>query len=150
MCHSISRVYPFPHTSSLTDAHCNESLVWIEISGFCDTNIGSSLGLLRVILLLYPAASGQQAGLALLYFPRVHRDIDLGVGQLNWLVCQLSHICTTIVSSPALLWLGHPTPPLTGGRVNSPVFIPLGQPTLTCASRASSAVLPSQSVEPTF
>ena len=39
------RVYP--------SVHFSESLVWLEISGFCDTiNIGSSLGLLPVILLL--------------------------------------------------------------------------------------------------
>ena len=50
-------VYSVSHGTPLSPhifiSHCNESLVWFEVSGFCDTiNIGSSLGLLRVILLL--------------------------------------------------------------------------------------------------
>jgi hypothetical protein len=51
VCHSVSIVYPFVHTSLLVNVNCNESLVWFEL--FCDTiNIESSLGLLPVILLL--------------------------------------------------------------------------------------------------
>ena len=43
-------VYPSLHTSSLANVHHSESLV----SGLCDTiNIGSSLGLLLVILVLF-------------------------------------------------------------------------------------------------
>lgn len=43
--------YPSVHASSLANIHGNESLVWLEISGFCDPiNIGSSLGLLLDIL----------------------------------------------------------------------------------------------------
>jgi len=57
-------VYPSVHTSSLGNVHCNESLVWSEISGFCDTNIRSPVGFLPVILLLpcvmEPAALDQQ------------------------------------------------------------------------------------------
>ena len=46
-------VYFSVHTSSLTNVHCNELLAWFKISGFCDfINIGSSPGLLSVILLL--------------------------------------------------------------------------------------------------
>jgi hypothetical protein len=48
-----STVDPFVYTSSLANVHCNESLVWFEVSGFYDTiNIESSLGLLLVHLLL--------------------------------------------------------------------------------------------------
>jgi hypothetical protein len=32
-----STVYPSVHTSSLANIHCNESLIWTQISGFCDT-----------------------------------------------------------------------------------------------------------------
>jgi hypothetical protein len=42
-------INPSVHTSSLANVHCSESLVWSEISGFCDTiNIGSSPGPLLV------------------------------------------------------------------------------------------------------
>lgn len=46
-------VYSSVHTSSLANVHCNESLVWFEVFGFCDTiTIGNSSGILLVILLL--------------------------------------------------------------------------------------------------
>jgi len=49
-CHSVSD--PSAHTSSLANVHCNESLVWIEVSGLCDTiDIGSSWGLLVMPML---------------------------------------------------------------------------------------------------
>jgi hypothetical protein len=45
--------YPAVHTSSLANLHCNESLIWFEIAGFCNTfSTGSSLELFLVILLL--------------------------------------------------------------------------------------------------
>ena len=48
--HSIS-LCPYIFTSSV---HFNESLVWYEVSGFCDTiSTGSSQGLLLDILLLF-------------------------------------------------------------------------------------------------
>ena len=47
VCQCIPQYIPLS-----TDLHCTETLVWIKISGFCDiVNIGSSLGLLPVILL---------------------------------------------------------------------------------------------------
>jgi hypothetical protein len=53
LCHSVSHRISLCHTSSLVNVRYNESLLWFEIFGFCDTiNIGSSLGLLLVILLL--------------------------------------------------------------------------------------------------
>lgn len=46
-------VYPLVRTASLANVHCNESLVLVEVSGFCYTiNTGSSLQLLWDILLL--------------------------------------------------------------------------------------------------
>lgn len=53
VCHSISHGIPLcPHIFTV-NVYCNESLVWFEVSGFCDTiNIESSLVLLPVILLL--------------------------------------------------------------------------------------------------
>lgn len=40
-------VYPSVFTSLLADVHCNESLLWFEDCGLCDTiSIGSSWGLL--------------------------------------------------------------------------------------------------------
>ena len=54
MCPSV---YLSVHTSSLVNVHCNEAFVWFKISGFCDSiNIGSSLRLLPIILLL-PSAT---------------------------------------------------------------------------------------------
>jgi hypothetical protein len=51
VCRSVS--HHFVHTSLLANTHCNESLVWFQVSGFCDTiNIGSSSALLPIILLL--------------------------------------------------------------------------------------------------
>ena len=45
--------YPSPQTALLTNVHCNESLVWFKISGFCDSiNTEPSLRLLSVILQL--------------------------------------------------------------------------------------------------
>lgn len=66
VCHRVSHITPFAHTALPANVHCSESLVWFETSGFRDTiNIGSSLGLLPVILLLPcvmdPAALDQQA-----------------------------------------------------------------------------------------
>ena len=56
VCYSVTvcpTVYPSVHTSSPANVHCDELLVWLEVSGFCDTiNIASSLGILPVILLL--------------------------------------------------------------------------------------------------
>jgi hypothetical protein len=52
-CTLCPTAYPSVHTSSLANVHCNESLVWFEISGFCDTiSVGSLPGLLWVLLLL--------------------------------------------------------------------------------------------------
>lgn len=45
-------VHPPVHTFVLANAHCSESLVWFEISGFCDTDTGFLLGSLQVIPLL--------------------------------------------------------------------------------------------------
>lgn len=47
-------VDPSVHTSLLTNVHCNYSLAWFEVSGFCDfINVGiTELGLLPAILLL--------------------------------------------------------------------------------------------------
>jgi len=43
-------VHPSVHPPSLANAHCNEPLVWLESSGFCDTiNTESSSGLLRLL-----------------------------------------------------------------------------------------------------
>ena len=42
--------------------HWNESLVWFEVSGFCDIiNIGSSPGFLLVIILLLPCVVKQES-----------------------------------------------------------------------------------------
>lgn len=51
--HSVSHSVSAIHSSSLTNIHWNESLVWFEVSSFCDTiNTKSSLGLLLAVLLL--------------------------------------------------------------------------------------------------
>lgn len=47
------RIYPPFHLSSLSNGHWNESWVWYDVSGFCDTiTIETSPGLLLVILVL--------------------------------------------------------------------------------------------------
>lgn len=52
MSQCVPQSTPLP-THLLSNVHCNELLLWFEVSGFCDSiNIGSSLGLLPVILLL--------------------------------------------------------------------------------------------------
>ena len=44
VCYTVN---PFAHIDSLANVHCNESLVWFKVSGFCYTiNTGFSLGLL--------------------------------------------------------------------------------------------------------
>ena len=65
--------------------------------------------------------------------------------QLSWSAHQLSCIHTTRVSSPALLWLGHPVPPLAGGRVSSPL---VPSECLTRMHSSSTVELPSKGVGP--
>lgn len=52
MSHCVTQYIPLSSGLHLKYVHCNESLVWFEICGFCDTiSIVSSSGLLSVILL---------------------------------------------------------------------------------------------------
>lgn len=53
ICHRVSHSISLcQHIITCKNIHCKESLVWFEISGFCDTiNPGSSLGLLVFLLL---------------------------------------------------------------------------------------------------
>lgn len=91
-------VHPSVHTSSLATVPCNESVVWIEISGFCDTiDIGCSLGLFLMILLLLSILETlllwiNRTGPFLL--PNCSKnDIDYWVGQLGALNLGLYSSC---------------------------------------------------------
>lgn len=44
-------VYPYVYMSSLANVHCNESVVWFKISGFCDTINTRSSPLFILVLL---------------------------------------------------------------------------------------------------
>ena len=86
LCHSVSHRISLCHTSSLVNVRYNESLLWFEIFGFCDTiNIGSSLGLLLVILscpVSWRSCKFQTARLAPSTAPFID-EIDLGMGHLR-------------------------------------------------------------------
>lgn len=66
--------------------------------------------------------------------------------QLTWSALRLSLTDTSRTSSPALFCLGHPMPPLAGGRISSPTLMPSARSLLPHISRASSTVMPSEYV----
>lgn len=84
MCHTV---YPSVHTSSFAHVNCNESLVWFEVSSFCDTiNIASSLRSLQehVVTLCHedPAVLDPQDR-PFNVPQQFTEDVDLGVGRLK-------------------------------------------------------------------
>jgi hypothetical protein len=150
VCHSVSTVYPSVHTSSLANGHCSESLVWLEISGFCDSiNIWSSSGLLLVILLLPCVMEilqlwNSRTG------PFRHPNCSQAIWTLGWTNSEPWVVAELVgtwalpylhhgVSSPALLWLGHPLVSLARSRVISCSCVLWA--TCTHTSQASSIVL---------
>ena len=82
----ILSVYLSVHTSSRESVHCNESLVWFEMSDFYNSiKSGSSVGLFLVILLL-PFVTGileswiSRTG-HFTHSQQFTNDTDIGLGQ---------------------------------------------------------------------
>jgi len=125
-CSMLTRcptIYPTVPTSSLANVHCNESLVWFEISGFCDTiNIGPSSGLLVILFLpcvmeipwLWNRRTGPFMNPNHLQIDDIDfevsqfrpLDVSLGISRMGQCTSS-SLIWTPRVSSPALLWVFH-------------------------------------------
>jgi len=137
-------------STRLGNVHCNESLVWFELSGVCDTiHIGSSLGFLLVIRLLPCVVEILQFQFGKSgHFTCVKcaDDIDLGVGQLKSLDLGLGgspddQPPTAPLFSPLGGAMQHRSanPPNNvttgGGRVISPALVP----THTCGQSRRSA-----------
>lgn len=94
---SVSHSMPSVRTSSLVNVHCNEALVWFEVSGYCDTiNTSSSLGLLLVILLLPCVMEILQFWLSRtnpFSWPNSSQMMNFVVGQLKaWVVGSLGDL----------------------------------------------------------
>lgn len=83
ICHNVSLCLSV-HTSSLGNVHCNKSLFWFELAGFCNIiNSGSCLRYLQVILCHGdPAAMDQQEWP--FHVPQQFTEgINFGVGPLK-------------------------------------------------------------------
>lgn len=88
-CHGVSRsTYTLRPDHSLVNAHCSETLVWSEVSEFCNTiNTGPSLRFLLEIL-LFPQSHGDPEALVLQDQP-LHKlqqligGVDVVVGQIR-------------------------------------------------------------------
>lgn len=152
--HSVSpqgapTVYPSVCIPSLAHVHCNES-------GFCDIiNIGSSLGLLLVILLLFYVMEIlllwiSRTSLVLPYVPRVNRWYRYGVWltwssgsvhgwELSWSDHWVFCISTINRSSPTQLQLILSKLLTSRGKVSVPAIMPLR----TSCLHPKSALLPS-------
>ena len=128
MSRCVPQCIPLPTHLHLQVSNGNESLVWFEVSGFCDTiNIAFPLGLLPVILLLLCVME-----ILKLWIRRMGSFMFSNSSQMietlgwAWVVAAellrrqvLLHDITK-VCFPALLQLGYPMLPSAGGRVSSP------------------------------
>lgn len=81
MCHTVQ---PFSQTALLINVRCNESLAWLEASGFCcAVNTGSSPGHLLDSLWLPRSCSFGPSDQLLLKLQLLIDGVAIGVGQFK-------------------------------------------------------------------
>jgi hypothetical protein len=135
--HSMSL---FPHIFSCY-VHCNESLVWFQISGFCDIiSIVSLLDLLLVTLLLLCVMGILQQDWSLHTSQPIEDYIDFGVSQSEpWI---WTWMAAELVSEPPGQAFQH-----CSSQAAQCYSQPEARSTVT-PSRGSSTLLPRQGREP--
>ena len=124
---------------SLLNFHCNNSLVWFEVSGSSNTiNAAFSPGFLPVVLLLPCVMEILQLWISRTGPFILPNHLQM-VEMLGWAISEpwiRAWVGTELVSAPALpylhhqgelsalLQLGHPNQPSVGGRFSTPALMP--------------------------